>query len=60
MRIVEKDIHKQFQGKDVFGATNRVNDNSPASCDNSISATNIFYLMENKKNNHFLIFCILM
>ena len=31
MRIVKKDIHEQSEGKDMSGATDRANDNSPAS-----------------------------
>ena len=31
MRIVKKDIHKQFERRDMSGATDRANDNSPAS-----------------------------
>ena len=31
MRIVKKNIHKQFEIKDMSGATDRTNDNSPAS-----------------------------
>ena len=31
MRIAKKDIHKQFERNDTSGATDRANDNSPAS-----------------------------
>ena len=31
MRIVKKDIHKQSERKDMSGATDKANDNSPTS-----------------------------